>query len=738
MEYPELRVSFHPRDEHNGRRYDVELHLTVPGKDDEVFSGPFPVEFDWDELEVQPLAVDDADSPDPYGEALSKMFFKAAGLREKFAAARAAAASYPAALRVRLCLTPATRRLHDVPWERLQDPDTGSKLSTDEHVLISRFLSGGGAPSARLRPRASLRALVMIANPRNLDNQRVKDRDLAPIAVDAEWKRAAESLKSIGIVKLAAPEEQPSLDNLMARLREGFDVLYLVCHGALLDHEPWLWLENETGDVDRVPGEKLAARLREMRDPPQVVVLASCQSAGNGEEARSDDRGALAALAPRIAEAGVPAVIAMQGNVRMATASVFFPTFFKELLKDGQIDRAVAVARAATRRCPDWWVPVLITRLQLGRIWFEHGGDGRDFQDQDWLGVVDDIGSNGCTPIIGPDLSAPLLGSPMELARSWAERYEFPLAPQERDSLPQVAQYLAYHPKRTVLERELEAQMWRSLVRHFPDKLPPGVTAERNKETDPSLAELATHIWRARLSDNPNDPYWLLAGMPFPVFITATRDNLLVEALKARGKSPRWEVCRWPVFEEAFEEGWPSSIFTKQPGFRPDIENPLVFYAFGHIGYPGTIVLTEDDFFDYLIGITKRTPSAHTPQTGETGMAAIPDVVKTALSRRGLLFLGFRVSDWEFRTLFRRILAQERSVLTSRDAPRHISVSVQLEPTEGGEYIQPEGARQYLNKYFQPKRVQIFWGNAEQFIQKMYSKWMDAGSPAPSKSELEQ
>ena len=107
---------------------------------------------------------------------------------------------------------------------------------------------------------------------------------------------------------------------------------------------------------------RMASRLRERSwcrpsgswsHRPRIVVLASCQSAGSGGVG-------LAALGPRLAEAGVPAVIAMQGNVLMTTAAEFMQSFFKELLVDGQIDRAVAVARGNVRRSPDDWMPVLV------------------------------------------------------------------------------------------------------------------------------------------------------------------------------------------------------------------------------------------------------------------------------------------------------------------------------------------------------------------------------------------
>jgi hypothetical protein len=742
MEYPELRVSFHQRDEHDDRRYSVELSCVLPGDAADDLSGPFPIEFDWDDADSQDIALTRSDASDRYGKWLTDAFFKDPRLREKFALARGKAAAHPA-LRVRLWLTPATPRLYGVLWERLQDPVIGAALSKDEHIHLSRFLSGGKSPSLKMRPRDRLSALVVISNPQGLDNQSVGGRDLGEIEVDKEWSRAEASLKSIAVEKLFAPE-RVSLENLMSKLRErreGFDILYLVCHGALIGDEPWLWLEDKNGGIDRVSGKKLADQLRDMRDPPRLVVLASCQSSGRAGEARSGDRGELGSLAPRLAEAGVPAVIAMQSDVRMDTASVFFSAFFEELLRDSQIDRAVAVARSAVSGNPDWWVPVLITRLRLGRIWTEHGAQA----GLSGLGAVaQKVGTNSCTPIIGPELANPWTGSPMELAQRWAELFEFPMAPRESDSLPQVAQYLMYHRDRDTLTEQLSGYVREFAVRNFPDQLPPNA-ADRSRTR---LVDVVNSVWKRNLDDlrgrsagkddAPKDPYWQLAQMPFPVYITTNRHDLLAEALRQSGRNPKVEVCRWRVFEADFE-GWPSSIFEKEPRFRPSVEQPLVFHAFGHMAWPVTLVLTEDNFFDYLIGITKNEQMVHTTESGETGKAAIPTVVRTALSWRSLLFLGFRISDWEFRALFRRILAQEQSVWTASNDLRRTykHVAVQLDPVAGGEYLEPEGAREYLAEYFGTSNVSLQWGTANEYIEALYAAWKAAGSPQPGPEDLD-
>ncbi|MDO9074255.1 MAG: CHAT domain-containing protein [Rubrivivax sp.] len=742
MDYPELRVSFHQHDIRDDCHYSVELNCVLPGDASDDLSGPFALEFDWTDADSLSVTLTQADSSDRYGRWLTETLFRDAGLRAKFAAARARTAAYPA-LRLRLWLTASTPRLHGVLWERLQDPDTGVPLSTDERIHLSRFLSGGKSPSLRMRPRDRLSALVVIANPQGLDGQHVGSRDLGQIDVAAEWSRAEAGLQSISVESLFAPQHA-SLQTLFTKLRdrrEGFDILYLVCHGAVVDGEPLLWLENEVGGIERVQGARLAAQLRDMSDPPRLVVLASCQSAGLGAQASSADHGGLAALAPRLAAAGVPAIIAMQSDVRMDTASRFFARFFAELLKDSQIDRAVTIARAAVSSQPDWWVPVLITRLKFGRIWAEHGAQ----PGFSGLGdVAGKLGRNSCTPIIGPDLVTGWTGSPMKLAQRWSELFEFPMAPRESDSLPQVAQYLAYHRDRTFLTEQLSAYIREHAIRNFPAQVPPEA-ADRSKAR---LVDVLAQVWHAhidalrRQSVGPDpvlkDAHWLLARMPFPVYITTNRDGLLAEALREAGKHPEVEVCRWRVFEADFA-GWPPSVFETDPHFRPSVERPLVFHAFGHMAWPETLVLTEDNFFDYLIGITRNEQWTHTSEIGETGKAAIPAVVRTALSWRSLLFLGFRISDWEFRALFRRILAQEQSVWTASDELRRLykHVAVQLDPASGGEYIEPEGAREYLTDYFGTRNVSLQWGTANEYIEALHAAWKAAGSPVPSPEDLD-
>lgn len=136
-----------------------------------------------------------------------------------------------------------------------------------------------------------------------------------------------------------------------------------MAHGALIAGQPRLWLERDDGTAAVMDGGELALRVRELRHKPLLAVLISCQSAGQGAE------DVAAALGPQLVAAGIPAVVAMQGQLTMITAARFIPALIESLAADGRIDRAMSDARAAVRDRPGWWMPVLFTRLRAGRIW---------------------------------------------------------------------------------------------------------------------------------------------------------------------------------------------------------------------------------------------------------------------------------------------------------------------------------------------------------------------------------
>ncbi|MCP4404302.1 MAG: CHAT domain-containing protein [bacterium] len=562
----------------------------------------------------------------------------------------------------------------------MRDPHDNSSLLTNEQILFSRYLSSFDWQPVHLRPQAELRALALIANPSDL-----AEYELAALHVDEELERIRTSLGEISTQELAS-EGSATLNELFSQLREGYDILYLMAHGMLVDNEPWLWLEDESGKTQRVSGNTLIARFRELEHRPRLIVLASCQSAGNGRNAQ----GALAALGPRLAEAGIPAVVAMQGNISVHTVEKFMPVFFRELQVDGQLDRVMAVARGTVRDRRDWWLPALFMRLKNARIWYAPGFTGERGSLEKWPAVLRNVQRKRCTPILGPGVSECLLGSRRDMAKRWAEKYHFPMSPYHREDLPQVAQYLSVQQDPMFPRDELESHLQEELKQRYKESLPPEMK-------DAGLEELIEYIGKQRREASPAEPYRVLASLPLPLYVTTNPGNLLEPALLDAGKEPQVELCRWNSYVEDLP-----SIYDENRRYRPSERQPLVYHLFGSLQEPRSLVLTEDDYFDYLIGVT-------------TNKDLIPAVVRRALVDTALLFLGFQLDDWNFRVLFRSIMNREGQ--NRRSAYAH--VAAQISPEEG-RILEPDRARSYLEEYFQDADVSIYWGNVEDFTRDLY------------------
>ncbi|WP_222273522.1 SIR2 family NAD-dependent protein deacylase, partial [Modestobacter marinus] len=167
--------------------------------------------------------------------------------------------------------------------------------------------------------------------------------------------------------------------------------------------------------------------------------------------------------------------------------------------------------------------------------------------------------------------------------------------------------------------------------------------------------------WKARHRREQVDPFSVLAQLPAPVYITTLHSRLLTSALRNAGREPEVELCRWN--EDA---DWPESVFDREPGYGPTAERPLIYHLLGTFDEPESLVLTEDDYFDFLIGVTRNRD-------------LVPKVVRRRLADSALMFVGFRLDEWDFRVLYRSLLRSEGE--RRRDLYTH--VAVQVDPEEG-------------------------------------------------------
>lgn len=681
----ELELIIRRRDEQN---FTIDLRFTLPDSDADIrlHRAPAVAALPRDQLAalvLEPLA---------YGKLLTDSLLSDNETRSAIQRAFESAQQQDVPLRLRLDLDESSPELHNLRWETLHNLLTGGTLLTSEQIYFSRYLRSSDWRPVRLRSRTDLRALVVIANPANLNDFQVEGSTLPAFDVPHELEMIRESLGTIPVTVVNEPGTV-TVNTIIAQMREGYDIVYLLAHGAMLQGEPYLWLEDEQGQAAVVAGSDLVRRLQDLAHLPRLIVLGSCQSAGQGNDDRQSRNLALSALGPRLAAAGVPAVLAMQGNVALETLRGFLPVFFRELERDGYIDRAMAAARSHVQDRNDWWMPVLFMRLRSGRIWYVagFGEEGTDFEK--WPALIRNIRRGNCTPIIGQRLTESVLDPLGDFARRWADRYGFPLAPHQREDLPQVAQFLAINQDPQFPREELIEQLQIDVLERYADRLP----ADADQLP---LDELFAYVSSYQREQIPNYPYRMLAELPFRIYLTANLTNLLTEELRAVGKDPQIEICRWNEDLENLP-----SIYDDDPDYQPTVEQPLVYHLFGITGEPDSAVVAEDDYFDFLIGVSANKE-------------LIPIAVREALADTGLLFLGFRIDDWPFRVLFRSLMSQEGRARRRRYA----HVAAQITPEEG-RVLEPERARNYLETYFQESDIDIFWGSVEDFMQQLKVQW---------------
>lgn len=672
--------------------YQAELRFNDPNSEAEVRPERGAVVLDDGEL------LDLHFEPDEYSRKLTQGLFHAENIRALFARAMAVAEAQGAFLRVCLRIGPTALELHALRWELLADPESLNaaqprSLANSERTLFSRFMASNDWRPVRLRPKSDLRALVAVASPSDSDRY-----NLAEIDVEVEIRRAQEALGDIP-VEVAGRDEPLTLDLLLEKLRgsveePGVDLLYLACHGLLSrKNVPHLLLQDEDGKTARVEGEALAQGIAELQHPPRLAFLASCESARR-ENTSADSEGrqaAESALAPRLADAGIPALVAMQGRISMETVDRALPTFFRELVKDGQIDRAMAVARAKVRDRHDAWMPALYTRLKRGQLWYVPGFEGGDFTK--WKAIASNVNCGDFIPILGPEVGEHIYGSPREVARKLSERHGFPLAPHETSDIAKVAQYLAVDQSSKFARDQIVKQFHRQLLGRTPD------LAEHNGKSFPKLLD-------ARVEGlAPDDPFRILADLPASIYVTTSGDPLLLKAIRANQREPTALLGEWRPTAESHPQ---------RPTYEgePTKDEPIVYHVFGVLGKESSLVLTEDDYFDYLIAMSEYK--------------LLPAVIRGNITRSSLLFLGFHLNDWTFRVLFRMIM----TLSGSGHLNKYAHVGVQVDPSEN-DLLDVERTRKYFEQYYGSSptmpSISIYWGTAGDFLKELQQQLRSIG-----------
>lgn len=315
--------------------------------------------------------------------------------------------------------------------------------------------------------------------------------------------------------------------------------------------------------------------------------------------------------------------------------------------------------------------------------------------------IIRRIGDGEVVPILGNAFMNDLaIGNHDALVSGWARYTSYPLADQHH-SLARTAQYTAVYQRGDqagdevrVKERYIEflKAALQAKARH--DKT---ISEARREEVESeartlTVSEIARRFNYPKIDSPAENPLLILAGLPLPVYITTSYHDFLKVALESVGKKPQIEVFRWRDGLESIP-----SLFAPGSAYDPDPQHPLIYHLFGCDRWPASLVLTEDDYLDFLANIAKDG-------------RMLPPRVRRTLTESSLMMVGYRPRDWDFRTLFRGIIAP-RPFSTIK-----ASVAIQVQKSDA--YLQ-----EYLEKYMSQARFTIEWGEPGEFIRAIYQGW---------------
>lgn len=292
--------------------------------------------------------------------------------------------------------------------------------------------------------------------------------------------------------------------------------------------------------------------------------------------------------------------------------------------------------------------------------------------DIKWDLLVDRIKDGKCTPFLGAGACADVLPVGGAVAQTWAQKYGYPL--DDCGDLIKVAQYIAV----------TQDPMWPkdAIIKEFEKRVKEGGAPDFT---------------------NPLKPHALLADLPLPIYLTTNYDDFMEQALRNRKRDAQQALCRWNDYLEANRDSAPSAF--DDPNYKATADKPVVFHLHGHSGVPESLVLTEDDYLDFVVSISRNEE-------------LLPPRIRQALTGTSLLFLGYAITDWDFRVLFRSLV----SYLTK--SVQRVHVSVQLEPgTAGADPQKAARAQDYLSRYFEELEISVFWGTCEQFVAELRKRW---------------
>jgi hypothetical protein len=287
-----------------------------------------------------------------------------------------------------------------------------------------------------------------------------------------------------------------------------------------------------------------------------------------------------------------------------------------------------------------------------------------------------------------------------QLTKIWAKEIRYPMV--DDYNLARVAQYYQVEQDGSDLAKEEYLEFLKMLllkVNENKEGYEDYVRGHKRDAYTMSFSELVKGL--DYFPDNTADSLAVLARMPFPIYITTSYHDFLERALIDENKEPRTQVVFWETGRE-YDEAITAKHYP-DPSFNPTPANPAVYHLFGLENYPGSLVLSEDDYMKFLVSVVSDT---------DTQKPIVPPRLRRALASSHLLLMGYHLREWDFRVLFRFILNYRQTDMAKQ------GIFIQLKPKKEDQQL-----LDYLRRYFNMKKFEIEWKSSDTFVQSLWGVW---------------
>ena len=319
--------------------------------------------------------------------------------------------------------------------------------------------------------------------------------------------------------------------------------------------------------------------------------------------------------------------------------------------------------------------------------------------DADWYTIVESVEDGLCVPFLGAAVNLSVDGyAGLPLGYEVAERLLAPLVGKKRITFDEFVT-VTPGPLLTPADEDDERvkdlkELLKDLIRVRAEDLSRVALHVASGAGKGTLVKRLKSILNAAACD-PSRILTTIAGLPIRLVVTTNYDELMEEAYRRAVPPQEPLVITQPLsgFKPADQRRWAkelAAVCPMYPSPRQTDERPIVYKIHGSLGeQSGELIVSEEDYIGFLDTL------------GRDRKASVPTLIQDLVVQSRLLFLGYSLEDWDFRTLWKGL------VEPVPEEKKQTSFAIQKDPSR------------FWERFWERKQVRIYNVDLYEFVDEL-------------------